>query len=88
MMLNIKYITTKDHKHLLWTVDEDDGSKMSKITVCDCFLEWGIAFLRKYTGVNLSYDFMEVFKNTIPNCDVYSVFGPNCIVVCRNAFLR
>lgn len=63
MTLNIKYITTKDHKHLLWTMDEDDmfKCKISKITVCDCFLEWGIAFLRKYSDVTLSNHFMRVF---------------------------
>ena len=93
MTLNIKYITTKDHKHLLWTMDEDNMSKcnISKITVCDCFLEWGIAFLRKYARVKLSHHLMKVFINTIPtelaDCNVYSVYGKNCIVYYRDAFV-
>ena len=93
MTLNIKYITTKDHKHLLWTMDEDNMSKcnISKITVCDCFLEWGIAFLRKYACVKLSHHLMKVFNHKIPtelaDCNVYSVYGKNCIVYYRDAFV-
>ena len=63
---------------------------VSKITVCDCFLEWGNAFLRKYTHVKLSHHLMTVFINIIPtelaDCNVYSVYGQNCIVCCRDAF--
>ena len=91
MTLNMNYSAEKDYKHLLWTIEEDDMLECNilEFKVCDCFLEWGTAFLRKYSDVYLSNHFMRVFFNTIPteaiDCDVYSVFGRSCIVCCRDA---
>ena len=42
------YSAGKDNKHLLWTIDEDDMLECNTVIV---FLEWGIAFLRKYSDV-------------------------------------
>ena len=92
MTLNIKYITTKERKHLIWTVDEDLKCNISKITVCDCFLEWGIAFLKKYTYADVpQHHLMKVFIETIPteltDGNVYSIFGKICIICCRDALI-
>ena len=90
MQIIINYSAGKDQKHLLWTIEEDvPKCNISEFRVCDCFVEWGIAFLNKYSNITLSNDFMRVFCNTIPtetiDCDVYSVFGESCIVCCRDA---
>ena len=90
MQIIINYSAGKDQKHLLWTIEEDvPKCNISEFRVCDCFVEWGIAFLNKYSNITLSNDFMRVICNTIPtetiDCDVYSVFGESCIVCCRDA---
>ena len=90
MQIIMNYSAGKDQKHLLWTIDEDVILKcnISEFRLCDCFLEWGIAFLKKYSNITLSNDFMRLFFDSIPtetiDCDVYSVFGENCIVCCRD----
>ena len=87
----MNYAAGKDKKYLLWRFDEDiiPRCEILQLTVCDCFIEWGILFLNKYKNKTLSYDFTEVFFNSIPtetiDCNVYSVVGENCIVCCRDA---
>ena len=93
MTLNIKCFSTKENKHLLWAVKEDEKCNITKITVCDCFLEWGIAFLRKYAYGNVPQHYlMEAFIKTIPtgvtDDNVYCVFGQICIVCCTDALLK
>ena len=48
MQIIMNYSAGKDQKHLLWTIDEDVIPKcnISEFRVCDCFVEWGIAFLK------------------------------------------
>ena len=58
MTLEIKYLTGTDYKHLLWVEDDILKCNISEFRVCDCFVEWGVAFLRKYSNVNLSNQLM------------------------------
>ena len=79
-----------NRKQLIWNVfdtDEDEHFKVDEIHVCDCFLEWTIYFLEKYSDNLFAEKFMNDFLNEMPKIhlisNIFIFYGTVTVVSCQ-----